>query len=108
MSTTAKTILANKSSYPGNDFMLPRETIKQVSWRIGDVADMLELTESQVRFYGDILDIKLERNRRNYRIYREKDITLLISMVELIKVGFTVTGAAEHVDKVERIIQALA
>lgn len=101
---------AAKELYPGNDFFQQQEDpeIKKVAWKIGEVSEIVGLSEQLIRTYSSLLNLKVSRFANGHRRFDQGDIATLLCMVELMNRGFTISGAAEHVNKFEKIIIALS
>lgn len=67
-------------------------------YRIGDVAEMLDLPQSTIRFWEkEFNHLKPKRNHGNTRLYTPADIEKLRIVKYLIKdKGLTIDGARDH------------
>lgn len=85
-------------------------------YKIGDVSELLELTQSTIRFWErEFSELSPRRSERGVRRYTPSDIEVLRVIKFLIKdKGLTIEGAREHlrrnryaVDKRHQTIQRL-
>ena len=74
-----------------------QEDIEKQYYSIGEVAQMLDVNTSLIRFWETEFDIlQPKKNRKGNRIYRQKDLELLKNIYYLVKVRkFTLEGARE-------------
>lgn len=77
------------------------EDNKKLFYRVGEVAKMLDLKASVLRFWETEFDIlKPKKNRKGDRLYTEEDIKNLKMIHHLVKEkGFTLQGANEYLKK---------
>ncbi|MEM7036814.1 MAG: MerR family transcriptional regulator [Bacteroidota bacterium] len=77
--------------------MSDREEIKKKYFSIGEVAAMLEVKSSLIRFWEtEFPQLSPRKNKKGNRIYTDKDIELLRTIYYLVKVRkFTLKGARE-------------
>lgn len=73
------------------------EEIKKKYYSIGEVATMLDVNSSLIRFWeGEFPQLKPRKNRKGNRVFTDKDIELLQTIYYLVKVRkFTLKGARE-------------
>jgi DNA-binding transcriptional MerR regulator len=72
--------------------------IEKVYWTIGEVAEMLQVSSSLLRFWeAEIGLVQPRKNRKGDRYYSRKDIELLKLIYHLVKEqGYTLKGAKQH------------
>lgn len=77
--------------------MSESEEIKKKYHSIGEVAAMLDVNASLIRFWeGEFPQLKPRKNRKGNRVFTDKDIELLHTIYYLVKVRkFTLKGARE-------------
>ena len=77
--------------------MSDKEEIKKKYFTIGEVATMLEVKSSLIRFWEtEFPQLSPRKNKKGNRIYTDKDIELLRTIYYLVKVRkFTLKGARE-------------
>lgn len=77
--------------------MAELEEIKKKYYSIGEVASMLEVKPSLIRFWeSEFPQLKPRKNRKGNRIYTEKEIDQLKQIYYLVKVRkYTLKGAKE-------------
>ena len=77
--------------------MAELEEIKKKYYSIGEVASMLDVNPSLIRFWEtEFSQLKPRKNRKGNRIYTEKEIALLKQIYYLVKVRkYTLKGAQE-------------
>jgi len=70
---------------------------EKLFYKIGEVAEMLNVSTSQIRFWENEFEIlKPERNKKGNRLFTKKDLDNLIIIHHLVKErGFTLQGARE-------------
>lgn len=70
-------------------------------YRIGDVAELLGLPQSTLRFWeSEFSELRPKRNKQGTRLYTPTDIDVLRVIKFLIKdKGLTIEGAREHMKK---------
>ena len=70
-------------------------------YRIGDVAELLELPQSTLRFWeSEFSELRPKRNKKGTRLYTPNDIDILRLIRFLVKdKGLTLDGAREHLRK---------
>lgn len=70
-------------------------------YRIGDVAELLQLPQSTIRFWEtEFYELKPKRSARGTRLYTPNDIDVLSVIRFLVKEkGLTIEGAREHLKK---------
>lgn len=75
--------------------MIEEEQLTKLYYAIGEVADMLEVNASLIRFWEkEFPQIKPKKNKKGNRLFKPKDIVLLSSIYHLVKVeGHTLEGA---------------
>lgn len=73
------------------------EEIKKKYYTIGEVASMLDVKPSLIRFWEtEFTQLKPRKNRKGNRIYTEKEIDYLNQIYYLVKVRkYTLKGAKE-------------
>jgi len=73
------------------------EEIKKKYYTIGEVASMLDVKPSLIRFWEtEFTQLKPRKNRKGNRIYTEKEIDYLNQIFYLVKVRkYTLKGARE-------------
>jgi DNA-binding transcriptional MerR regulator len=69
--------------------------IERLYYPIGEVADMLDVNTSTIRFWEREFEVLAPRkNQKGNRVYTQKDINLLKTIHHLLKVrGYTLEGA---------------
>ena len=77
--------------------MVEKEIIKKKYYSIGEVAAMLEVKPSLIRFWEtEFSQLNPRKNRKGNRTYTDKDIELLRTIYYLVKVRkFTLKGAQD-------------
>lgn len=77
--------------------IITEDGIKKQYYTIGEVSEMLDLPQSQIRFWETEFDeIKPKKNRKGNRMYTEKDIEVLENIKFLLKIKkYTTKGAQE-------------
>lgn len=77
--------------------MAEKEIIRKKYHSIGEVAQMLDVKPSLIRFWeGEFSQLSPRKNRKGNRIYTDKDIELLKNIHYLVKTRkFTLKGAQE-------------
>ncbi len=94
---------------------MPDELSKRY-YRIGDVAELLELPQSTLRFWEqEFSELRPKRTKKGTRLYTPNDIDILRVIRFLVKEkGLTLDGAREHlrrnrhaVDKRHEVISRL-
>jgi DNA-binding transcriptional MerR regulator len=78
-----------------DQIQINEEEIVKNYFSIGEVADMLSVTTSQVRFWeGEFTQLKPKKNKKGNRLYSIKDIDLLRKIIYLVKEKrYTLEGA---------------
>ena len=72
-------------------------------YKIGEVAELLEVKTSVLRFWEHEFHIKTQKTATNQRIYDKKGISKLIDIKELLyKQGFTLAGAKKQLESDHR------
>lgn len=73
------------------------EKIKKKYYSIGEVADMLDVKPSLIRFWeSEFPQVAPRKNRKGNRVFTESDIEMLKTIYYLVKVRkFTLEGARE-------------
>jgi DNA-binding transcriptional MerR regulator len=70
--------------------------IQKQYWTIGEVAEQLELAESNIRFWCDEFGLNVHRSKTKHRKFSLSDITKLhVIRILLHEQKFTVEGAKE-------------
>ena len=68
-------------------------------YKIGEVAELLEVKTSVLRFWESEFHIKTQKTSTNQRIYDKKGISKLLTIKDLLyKQGFTLAGAKQQLD----------
>ena len=77
--------------------MADKEIIKKKYYSIGEVASMLDVKPSLIRFWEtEFPQLKPRKNRKGNRVYTEKEIDQLKQIYYLVKErGYTLKGAKE-------------
>lgn len=77
--------------------MAEREEIKKRYFTIGEVATMLDVNASLIRFWEtEFPQVNPRKNKKGNRVYTDKDIDTLRSIYYLVKIRkFTLKGARE-------------
>ena len=72
--------------------------IEKVYWSIGEVAELLNVSPSLLRFWeAEIKLVHPRKNRKGDRFYSKKDINLLKLIYHLVKEkGYTLKGARQQ------------
>lgn len=75
--------------------VVDKDRIEKLYYTIGEVADMLDVNLSLIRFWEKEFDVfNLKKNKKGNRLFTAKDIDLLRKIHHLVKVkGFTLEGA---------------
>ena len=88
--------------------------MEKLYYSIGEVADMMKVSVSLVRFWSNSFSryVKPKRNAKGNRLYRAEDVDALKQIFHLVKVkGMTLEGAeaelASNRSSVERGVRAL-
>lgn len=76
------------------------DSIEKRYFSIGEVAKMLDVKPSLIRFWeSEFPRLKPRKNRKGNRIYTQKDIELLKTIYYLVKIRkFTLKGAREKIN----------
>jgi DNA-binding transcriptional MerR regulator len=85
--------------------------IEKSYFSIGEVAEMLEVSPSLIRFWEtEFEQLQPRKNRKGNRTYNRTDMELLRTIYHLVKErGFTLKGAKEKLkEKPEQLDKALA
>ncbi len=85
--------------------------IEKSYFSIGEVAEMLEVSPSLIRFWEtEFEQLQPRKNRKGNRMYSRADLDLLRTIYHLVKErGFTLKGAKEKLkEKPEQLDKALA
>ena len=83
-------------------------------FKIGEVSDLLGLPTHVLRFWEtEFKKIKPKRTSSGQRLYRKKDVVLILKIRHLLyEKGFTISGARQHLrskqDFVEELPQTLS
>lgn len=83
-------------------------------FKIGEVSDLLGLPTHVLRFWEtEFKKIKPKRTSSGQRMYRKKDVVLILKIRHLLyEKGFTISGARQHLrskqDFVEELPQTLS
>lgn len=87
--------------------MAEREEIKKKYFSIGEVASMLDVKPSLIRFWEtEFPQLKPRKNKKGNRIYTDKDIEILRSIYYLVKIRkFTLKGAREKLKQNPRDLE---
>ncbi len=85
--------------------LLEEEEPKRLYYSIGEVAEMLQLATSVIRFWEkEIQVLKPKKNSRGSRQFTEEDIGHLRLIKHLLKEkGYTIAGANEYLKKEHKI-----
>lgn len=87
--------------------MTVKETVTEgkLYYSIGEVAKMLNLTASQIRFWEtEFPHLRPKTNRKGDRRYRSEDIDQIKVIQRLVKEqGYTLQGAKEYLDKKKNV-----
>lgn len=88
--------------------------MEKLYYSIGEVADMMKVSVSLVRFWSNSFSryVRPKRNAKGNRLYRAEDVDALKQIFHLVKVkGMTLEGAeaelASNRSSVERRVRAL-
>jgi DNA-binding transcriptional MerR regulator len=75
--------------------------IEKLYYTIGEVAAMLKLNASQIRFWDKQFEfIKPHKNKNGNRLFTTKDIEAIAKVNELInEKGFTIQGAKQYLEQ---------
>jgi DNA-binding transcriptional MerR regulator len=73
--------------------------IEKLYYAIGEVAEMLQLSASQIRYWETEFDIlKPKKDRKGNRLFTKEDIESLKLIHHLVRErGFTIEGAKAHI-----------
>ncbi len=83
-------------------------------YTIGEVADILSTTTSQLRYWSGEFDLNVRKNRKGDRLFQKADLTKLKLIQRLLKdEGYTIDGAKKKLkstpkadyDSIESIIK---
>lgn len=93
-----------------------KPTIEKIHYSIGEVAKMLNVTPSLLRYWEKEFStyIKPFKNQKGNRYYTKKDIELIKYIYHLVKVkGLTIDGARQHLnqkekDEIDKISQVIS
>lgn len=82
------------------------DTLSKKFYRIGDVAEILEIPQSTLRFWEkEFAELRPKRNTGQRRLYTPNDIELLRVIRFLLKdKGLTLDGAREHLRRNRRTV----
>lgn len=72
--------------------------IEKLYYSIGEVAEMLSLTASQIRYWeSEFTNLKLKKDRKGNRLFTKDDIETLKAIQHLLREkGYTIEGAKAH------------
>lgn len=87
------------------------KTIEKSYYSIGEVAELLQVSASLIRFWETEFDqLQPRKNRKGNRMYSKADLDILKSIYHLVKErGFTLKGAREKLkSKPEKIDKEVA
>ena len=75
--------------------------IEKLYYSIGEVAEMLKINASQIRFWDKQFEtIKPHKNKNGNRLFTKKDIESISKVNELInEKGFTIQGARQYLEQ---------
>ncbi|MDA9774671.1 MerR family transcriptional regulator [Saprospiraceae bacterium] len=75
------------------------QNLTKLYYSIGEVADMLDLNNSLLRYWeGEFSELKPRKNRKGDRQFTVKDIETVYLIHELVKErGFTIEGARKEI-----------
>lgn len=68
------------------------QEIKQLYWKIGAVASMINCAESKVRFWCEEFNITLRRTKNGSRMFAKEDVDLILKINALVNKGYTLKG----------------
>jgi DNA-binding transcriptional MerR regulator len=80
--------------------MYKEPIIEQVQYTIGQVAKKFNINPSRIRYWSDEFEeiMKLERNNKENRIYRPKDVETISIIHNLVEnQGMTLAGAKKRI-----------
>ena len=83
--------------------------MERLFYTIGEVADMLEVNVSLVRYWSDNFSrfLKPHRNAKGNRLYTQEDIDVLKQIYHLVKVGgMTLVGAKKKMTEDRRGVES--
>ena len=70
------------------------DEIKQVYWKIGDVADMIGREQSAIRFWLSKTNIKMKVDSRGHRKFTAEQVEIIKEINKLLTVDrYTIMGA---------------
>ncbi len=74
------------------------ETLDKLYYTIGEVASLLSISTSKIRFWeGEFDHLRPKKNARGDRRYTQKDIEAIRQIVHLVKEkGYTLQGAKDY------------
>ncbi|MBW2513243.1 MAG: MerR family transcriptional regulator [Deltaproteobacteria bacterium] len=78
-------------------------------FKIGEVSDLLELPTHVLRFWEtEFKKIKPKRTSSGQRMYRKKDVMLILKIRHLLyEKGFTIPGARQHLRSKQDFVDEL-
>lgn len=80
------------------------QNLTKLYYSIGEVADMLDLNNSLLRYWeGEFSELKPRKNRKGDRQFTVKDIETVYLIHELVKErGFTIEGARKEIKELQQ------
>ncbi len=81
-----------KSKYKNNTNFSQVIPSDKLYFSIGEVAELLNINPSTIRFWDAELDFNLQKNSRNDRRFRQEDIENLQIVIQLKEKGFNIEG----------------
>lgn len=80
--------------------------LRQKYWTIGEVAEMFDITTSEIRYWEEMLgEMASKRRYNNRRMYNAKDIQKVRTVYNLLNTeGFTLKGAKKRIEEIKQKI----
>jgi len=80
------------------------QNLTKLYYSIGEVAEMLDLNNSLLRYWeGEFTELKPRKNRKGDRQFTVKDIETVYQIHELVKErGFTIEGARKEMKEIQQ------
>lgn len=72
-------------------------------YTIGEVAEMLQTTSSQLRYWSGEFDLNVRKNRKGDRLFQKVDLDKLRFIQKLLKdEGYTIEGAKKRLKNISK------
>lgn len=86
------------------------ENLTKLYYSIGEVADMLDINHSVIRYWeGEFSALKPRKNRKGDRQFTVADIEIVVKIYNLVKIrGFTIDGANKELKNMAALAKKIA